>query len=122
MSASEVKIPGPDHPITIELHEGRVVVRAGERVVADTEAALELAEAGYPIVFYVPFDDVDSHALERSDSTTYCPYKGDASYFTVRTDDDVLKDVAWCYEKPYDAVSQIRGYVAFYPDRVSIES
>ena len=122
MSASEVKIPGPDHPITIEPHEGRVVVRAGERVVADSEAALELAEAGYPVVLYVPFGDVDGHALERSDTTSFCPYKGDASYFTVRTDDDVIQDIAWSYEKPYDAVSEIRGYVAFYPDRVSIES
>jgi uncharacterized protein (DUF427 family) len=122
MSASEVKIPGPDHPITIEPHDGRVVVRAGQRVVANTEAALELAESSYPIALYVPFDDVDSHALERSDTTTNCPYKGDASYFTVRTEDDVLTDVAWSYEKPHDAVSEIRGYVAFYPDRVSIES
>jgi uncharacterized protein (DUF427 family) len=122
MSASEVKIPGPDHPIAIQPHDGRVVVRAGERVVANTEAALELAESSYPVVFYVPFGDVDGHVLQRSDSTSYCPYKGDASYFTVRTDDDVLEDVAWSYEKPYDAVSEIRGYVAFYPDRVTIES
>ncbi len=122
MSASEIKIPGPDHPITVQPHQGRVVVRAGERVIADTEAALELAEASYPIAFYVPFDDVDSHVLQRSATTTNCPYKGDASYFTVKTDDDVLADVAWSYEKPHDAVSEIRGHVAFYPDRVSIES
>ncbi|HTU31486.1 MAG TPA: DUF427 domain-containing protein [Solirubrobacteraceae bacterium] len=122
MSASEVKIPGPDHPITIEPREGRVVIRAGERVVANTEAALELAEASYPVVLYVPFDDVDGHVLQRSDSTSYCPYKGNASYFTVRTDDDLLEDVAWCYEKPYDAVAEIRGHVAFYADRVMIES
>jgi uncharacterized protein (DUF427 family) len=122
MSASEVKIPGPDHPIAIQPHDGRVVVRAGERVVANTEAALELAESSYPVVFYVPFGDVDGQVLQRSDSTSYCPYKGDASYFTVRTDDDVLEDVAWSYEEPYDAVSEIRGYVAFYPDRVTIES
>lgn len=122
MSASEIKIPGPDHPITIQPHEGRVIVRAGERVVANTEAALELAEANYPVVFYVPFDDIDREALKRSDTTTFCPYKGDASYFTVQTDDEVLEDVAWSYEKPYDAVSEIRGHVAFYPDRVTIES
>ncbi|HEY3774063.1 MAG TPA: DUF427 domain-containing protein [Solirubrobacteraceae bacterium] len=121
MSASEVKIPGPDHPITIQAHEGRVVVRAGERVIANTNAALELAEASYPAILYVPFGDLDRHALERSDTTTYCPYKGDASYFTVRTDDDLLEDVAWSYEKPYDAVSEIRDHVAFYPDRVTIE-
>ena len=122
MSASEVKIPGPDHPITIEPHDGRVVVRAGERIVANTEAALELAEASYPVVLYVPLDDVDGHVLQRSDSTSYCPYKGDASYFTVRTDDDLLQDVAWTSEQPYEAVAEIRGHVAFYPDRVTIES
>jgi uncharacterized protein (DUF427 family) len=122
MSATEVKVPGPDHPITIQRHEGRVIVRAGERVIANTEAALGLAEASYPVVFYVPFDDVDGHVLQRSDTESYCPYKGDASYFTVKTDDDLVKDAAWSYEKPYDAVSEIRGYLAFYPDRVSIES
>ncbi len=122
MSASEVKIPGPDHPITIQAHDGRVVVRAGARVIANTEAALELAEASYPVALYVPFDDVDGQTLERSDATSFCPYKGDASYFTVRTDDDVLEDVAWSYQKPYDAVSEIAGHVAFYPDRVTIES
>lgn len=122
MSASEVKIPGPDHPITIEPHEGRVVVCAGQRVLASTDAALELAEADYPVVLYIPFDDVDGALLKRSDTTSHCPYKGDASYFSVQIEDDVLKDIAWCYEKPHDAVSEIRGYVAFYPDRVSIES
>jgi len=122
MSASDVRIPGPDHPITIEAHDGRVVVRAGERVIASTEGALELAEAQYPVVLYIPFDDVDGTLLKRSDSTSYCPYKGEASYFSVQVDDTVLTDVAWCYETPYDAVSEIRGRLAFYPDRVSIES
>lgn len=122
MSPSEVKIPGPDHPITIEPHQGRVVVHAGERVIADSSDALELHEVGYPAVLYLPLGDVDGHALKRSDTTTECPYKGTASYFTVATDDDVLEDVAWSYEKPHDAVAEIRGLVAFYPDRVRIES
>jgi uncharacterized protein (DUF427 family) len=122
MSASEVKIPGPDHPITVQPHDGRVVIRAGERVIANTEAALELAEASYPVALYVPFGDLDGDIVERSDSKSFCPYKGDASYFSVRTDDDLLTDVAWSYEQPYDAVSEIRGHVAFYPDRVTIES
>lgn len=122
MSASEVKIPGPDHPITIEPHQGRVVVSAGERVIADSSDALELHEADYPTILYMPLGDVDGHALKRSDTTTVCPYKGTASYFTVATDDTVLEDVAWSYEKPHDAVAEIRGLVAFYPDRVRIES
>ncbi|HLI58146.1 MAG TPA: DUF427 domain-containing protein [Solirubrobacteraceae bacterium] len=122
MFPSEVKLPGPDHPITIEPHEGRVVVHAGERVIADSTDALALHEAGYPPVLYLPFDDVDGHALTRSDTTTECPYKGTASHFSVRTDDAVIDDVAWSYEKPHDAVAEIRGRVAFYPDRVRIES
>ena len=122
MSTSEVKTPGPDHPITIEPHDGQVVVCAGDRIVADSEQALELNEAGYPVVLYVPLSDVDGTTLKRSDKTSHCPYKGEASYFDVCTDDGELENVAWCYEKPYDAVSEIRGLVAFYPDRVRIES
>jgi uncharacterized protein (DUF427 family) len=122
MSTSEVKIPGPDHPITIGPHEGRVVIRAGERVIADTDRALELHEAQYPAVLYVPLDDVDGHVLKRSDSSSVCPYKGTASYFTAALDGGEVQDVAWSYEQPYDAVAEIRGHLAFYPDRVSIES
>jgi uncharacterized protein (DUF427 family) len=122
MSTSEVKVPGPDHPITIEPHAGHVAIRAGARVIADTDAALELHEASYPPVLYVPLADVDGTVLVRSETTTHCPYKGEASYFTVRTDERELEDVVWSYEKPHDPVSEIRGYVAFFPDRVTIES
>src|SRR5579875_2786811 len=118
MSTSEVKIPGPDHPITIEPHDGQVVVRAGERVIADTTNALELREASYPTVLYVPLADVDGETLTRSETTTHCPYKGDASYYSVRAGDGLIEDVVWTYEHPYDAVAEIRGHVAFYPDRV----
>src|SRR5579875_3818493 len=122
MSMSEVKIPGPDHPITITPHEGQVVVRAGDRVIADTTAALELQEASYPVALYIPLADVDDAALTRSDTTTHCPYKGDASYFTVTTGEGQLEDVVWTYETPHDAVAEIRDHVAFYPNRVTIES
>jgi uncharacterized protein (DUF427 family) len=122
MSTSNVKLPGPDHPITIAPHEGQVVVRAGERVIADTTQALELQEADYPVALYVPLADVDGATLQRSETTTHCPYKGDASYFTVVTDDGTLEDVVWTYETPHEAVAEIRGHVAFYPNRVSIES
>jgi len=122
MATSEVRIPGPDHPITIEPHPGRVLVRAGGRVIADTEAALELHEASYPVVLYVPLDDVDGTALQRTETRTHCPYKGDASYFTVRTGEAELEDAVWSYPQPYEAVAEIRDHLAFYPDRVSIES
>ena len=117
-----IKIPGPDHPITITTTPRRVVVTVGGRVVADTRAALTLQEASYPAVQYVPRADVDLSLLERSAHTTYCPYKGDCAYYSVPAGGERALDAVWTYEQPYDAVAAIREHVAFYPDRVdSIE-
>ena len=113
-----VKIPGPDHPITIERNPSRVVVTAGGIVVADTRDALTLREARYPAVFYIPQKDVDMTRLERTDHTTYCPYKGDCAYFSIPSAGDRGKNAVWTYENPYAAVEPIRGYLAFYPERV----
>ena len=121
MSASAPLIPGPDHPITIETSSAHVVVKAGTSVVADSSNALTLHEAGYSPVYYVPLADVDSEMLESSDTTSYCPYKGEASYYSVRTGDGVVEDAIWFYDEPYDAVSEIAGHVAFYADRVQID-
>ncbi len=115
-----VKIPGPDHPITIEPNPNRVVVRFGDRVIADTTHALTLREARYPAVHYIPRQDADMAAFERSDHSTYCPFKGDASYFTIRLDNQRSVDAIWTYEAPYDAVAPIKDHLAFYPDRVSV--
>ena len=112
-----VKLPGPDHPITIAPHPAHVVVTAGGKVVADTRAALALQEANYPAVLYVPRDDVDMALLDRTDRNTYCPYKGDAAYYSVPGGANAV----WTYEAPYDAVSPIKDHLAFYPDRVTIE-
>ena len=121
-STRTIKIPGPDHPITITPGAKRVVVRVGGRVVADTRSALTLQEAAYPPVQYVPRADVDMTLLERTAHATYCPYKGDCSYFSVPAGGDRAANAVWTYEHPYDAVAAIRGHVAFYPDRVdSIE-
>jgi uncharacterized protein (DUF427 family) len=122
MSTRTPLIPGPDHPITIESSSDHVVVKAGDVVVADSSNAVTLHEASYPPVYYVPLADVDSEVLESSDTTSYCPYKGEASYYSVRTSDDVVKDAIWFYDEPYDAVAEIAGHVAFYPDRVQIEA
>ena len=111
-----VKLPGPDHPITLERHPARVVVTAGGKVVADTRAAVALREANYPPVLYVPRDDVDLGLLERTDHTTYCPYKGDAAYYSAPGGRG--RNAVWTYEAPYDAVAQIKDHLAFYPDRV----
>ena len=117
-----VRIPGPDHPITVTPQARRVVVTVGGRVVADTRAALTLQEAAYPPVHYVPRADVDLSLLVRSTHATYCPYKGECAYFSVPAGGERARDAVWTYEQPYDAVAAIREHVAFYPDRVdSIE-
>jgi uncharacterized protein (DUF427 family) len=118
MADKTMKIPGPDHAISIGANPSRVVVRVGGKVIADTRDALTLCEASYPAVQYVPRRDVDMAALARSDHTSYCPYKGDASYFSIPAGGDRSINAVWTYETPFEAVAQIKDYVAFYPDRV----
>jgi uncharacterized protein (DUF427 family) len=113
-----VKIPGPNHPISIEANPSRVVVKVGGKIIADTSNALTLREASYPAVQYIPRRDVDMAALARSEHTTYCPYKGDASYYSIPAGGDRSLNAVWTYETPFEAMAQIRDYVAFYPDRV----
>ena len=115
----EPKIPGPGHPITIEPTGARVMVVVGAQIVADTTRALTLREANYPPVQYIPLDDVDQALLTASTTQTYCPYKGDASYYSI-TADGGRPDAVWSYREPYDAVADIAGHVAFYPDKVDI--
>ncbi|WP_017588572.1 DUF427 domain-containing protein [Nocardiopsis ganjiahuensis] len=119
--AQDGTVPGPDHPVTVEPASGRVVVRVGAQVVARTTAALTLREASYPPVRYVPLADVDSSVLRPSPTTTHCPYKGTAAYYTLELDDGVrLPDALWTYGEPYPWVAEIAGHVAFYPDRVQV--
>ena len=118
MADKSVKIPGPDHPISIELNRSRVVVKAGGKIIADTNDALTLREASYPPVHYIPRQDVNMAALSRSEHTTYCPYKGDASYYSIVAGGDRSRNAVWTYESPFEAMAQIKDYVAFYPDRV----
>ena len=118
MTNKSIKIPGPDHPITIEANPSRVVVRVGGEIIADTNNALTLREASYPPVHYIPRQDVNMAALSRSEHTTYCPYKGDASYYSIVAGGDRSRNAVWTYESPFEAMAQIKDYVAFYPDRV----
>jgi uncharacterized protein (DUF427 family) len=116
-----VKIPDATHPITISPTGSRVTVRVDGTVIAQTDDALSLAEATYPVVQYIPLADVNQSLLERTTSQTYCPYKGDASYYSVSTPGGVTQtDLIWTYEHPYPSVAEIAGHVAFYPDRVEI--
>ncbi|MFB6722047.1 DUF427 domain-containing protein [Kribbella sp. NPDC056345] len=118
---AQKKIPGPDHPITVAKNPDRVVVKLGDQVLADTRDALSLQESTYPAVQYIPRDDVDFTLLERTEHSTYCPYKGDASYYSILPAGETGVNAVWTYEQPYDAVADIRDHVAFYADKVSIE-
>ena len=120
MTPQEPKIPGPDHPITIIPTGVRVVARVGAHVIAETTKALTLREAGYPPVQYIPLDDVDQTLLAATATRTYCPYKGDASYYSILLADGELTDAVWSYREPYDFVAEIAGHVAFYTDRVEV--
>lgn len=110
--------PGPEHPITIEPSDGKIVVWVAGRVIADTQQALTLREADYPPVFYVPLEDVESSSLEASDHIIYCPYKGHCSYYSIPIGGEKSLNAVWEYKQPYDAVAEIKDHVAFYPDRV----
>lgn len=116
----EQLLPGPDHPITVTPTQQRVTVTANGRTIADTTHALTLKESTYPPVQYLPRADVDPSVLKRTDTSTHCPYKGDASYFSLVTDDGELTDAVWSYEQPYDAVAAIKDHLAFYPDKVQL--
>jgi uncharacterized protein (DUF427 family) len=118
MKEKQIKNPGPDHPISIQRNPARVVVSVAGRVIADTCNALALREADYPAVQYIPREDVDLTQLERTDHATYCPYKGDCNYYSIPAGGEKSVNAVWSYEEPFPAVAQIRGHVAFYPDRV----
>ena len=116
-----MKLPGPDHPITITPNPRRVRVTAGDIVIAETTKALTVKEAKYPAVQYVPRQDANMALLERTDRVTHCPYKGDASYYSVKADGKTLDNAIWTYETPFPAMTEISGHLAFYPDKVKIE-
>jgi len=118
MRDNRAKVPGPDHSITIERNPARVVVVAAGRVIADTREAVTLLEASYAPVQYVPRKDVDMSALERTAHATFCPYKGDCAYYSIVIGGRRSINAVWTYEAPYPAVAEIRGRLAFYPERV----
>jgi uncharacterized protein (DUF427 family) len=113
-----IKLPGPDHPITIAATTMRVVVFVAGRVVADSRRALTLREAAYSPVHYIPRRDVDMSLLARTDHVTYCPFKGDCAYYSIPIGGERSTNAVWTYEQPYPAVTEIDGHLAFYPDRV----
>jgi uncharacterized protein (DUF427 family) len=119
--ARDVKIPNAAHPITIRPTGSRVTVRVGGVTVAESDNALSLAEGSYPVVQYIPIDDVNRDRMRSTESLTYCPYKGDASYYSVQTPDGRTEtDLIWEYQRPYEAVAEIAGHVAFYANRAEV--
>jgi uncharacterized protein (DUF427 family) len=118
MTDKPIKQPGPDHPITIEANPARVVVSVAGRVIADSQNALTLCEAGHQPVQYIPLVDVDRSLIEETDHTSYCPFKGDASYYSVPIGGERSVNAIWTYRDPYAAVTEIKDHVAFYPDHV----
>jgi uncharacterized protein (DUF427 family) len=114
----EIKIPGPDHPITISPVEGKVRVTVAGKIVADSTRALRLEEQGYPPVYYLPRSDAEMSLLVRTTHYTYCPYKGDCTYYSIPIGGSKSEYAVWTYEKLYEAVASIRDYLAFYPSRV----
>ena len=115
-----MKIPGPDHPITLEPSRKRVRASFENHVIADTDDALILKEADYPAVVYFPMDDVEMGFLAKTDRSTNCPYKGDASYWSIYMDGQLRENSVWAYEEPYPAMAALRGRVAFYPNVVEV--
>jgi uncharacterized protein (DUF427 family) len=118
MSERPVLQPSPSHPITIEPNPARVVVTVAGRTVADSKRALTLREADYAPVQYIPLEDVDESLLEASDHASYCPFKGDASYYSVPIGGEQALNAVRTYEAPYAPVAEIKDHLAFYPDRV----
>jgi uncharacterized protein (DUF427 family) len=118
MDQKTVKIPGPDHPITITPSQAHIRVSVGGKTIADTRRAITLQEANYPPVLYIPRADADMALLEHTEHHTYCPYKGDCSYYSIPSGGQRSVNAIWTYESPYAAVAEIKDYLAFYPDRV----
>lgn len=116
--AQAMKLPGPDHPITIEPNPNHVRIIFNGRVVADTRRALTVKEASLAPVLYIPREDAETRYLERTSHTTHCPYKGDAAYYSLRVGDREAVNAVWSYEHPYPAMAALAGRLAFYPDRV----
>lgn len=113
-----MELPSADHVIAIEPFQGRVSVIFADQTIATSEEALTLREDGHPTRYYFPKHDVDMEKLRKTVHETACPFKGQASYYSIHARGRVADNAAWSYEDPFPAVAEIAGYLAFYPDRV----
>jgi uncharacterized protein (DUF427 family) len=117
-----MKIPGPDHPINLSAAPGPVEALFEGHLIARSEDVLMLSEASYPPVAYFPRVDVEMAVFAKTDHKTHCPYKGEASYFSLERDGRIVENVAWSYEEPYPAMAAIKGRLAFYANVVSLKT
>jgi len=109
-----------DH-IKIREIDGTWVLRAGGAVLGETNHALEVREGDYPAVIYFPRDNIAMALMERSDTTSVCPHKGTATYYSIQTKSTLIKDAGWSYETPLEGLTAISGHIAFYGDKVTVE-
>jgi uncharacterized protein (DUF427 family) len=115
-----MQLPGPDHPITLTPAATRWRAKFAGHVIADSDSAIVLQEADYPAVVYFPRADVAMEYMSRTERSTHCPYKGDASYYTVLMDGQFAENAVWTYELPYPAMEPIAERVAFYTTKIEV--
>lgn len=106
-------IHDPAGRISLQRNSRQVRIRAGGVLIADSQAAIELRETSYPVRQYIPREDVTMELLRRSKTITHCPFKGDATYYSIELDGKTMTDAAWSYEQPFEAMAEIKGHVAF---------
>lgn len=121
MSAAPGYENHPDYQVEIVPTQRHIRVLLGGTVIADSTHAVELLETQHQPVFYLPWSDLDSSVLTRTDTDTYCPFKGHASYWSVTGAGEIVKDVLWCYQDPYDECRSLKDYVSFYGNKVDVE-
>lgn len=118
MASSPAYAKYPDHNVDVEPNPGTVTASFGGETIASSSRSLRVLEGKYDPVVYIPRDDVRVELLEKTEHTTYCPFKGHASYYTIRVGDRVCENAIWSYEDPYDQVAGLKDCVAFYLDRI----
>lgn len=110
----------PSYPLAVDDAGGRCLALVGERILADSSRALIVRESTYPPVVYFPRADVATILLQTSPNKTYCPFKGNASYFSATVNNETIEDIAWFYPAPYREVTAIKNHVAFYSTKASV--
>ena len=118
MASSPAYEKYPEHRVDVEPNPMRVRVEFAGETIADSTRSLRVLESRHDPVVYVPREDLKQDRLEKTEHTTFCPFKGHASYYTIRVGDRVAENAIWSYEDPYDEVAELKDCAAFYVDRI----